>query len=81
MHNPGRQYYRPNLTAAEERALLRRNYLVLMTGQATLGLIAEDMLGIAVEGRPDTVVLHFAVTARTPGGSGARSWDTLPSRL
>ncbi len=65
MDNPGRQYYHPNLTAAEERALLRRNYLVLMTGQAALGLIAEDMLGIAVEGRPDTVVLHFAVTTRT----------------
>ncbi|MFB8201245.1 SigE family RNA polymerase sigma factor [Kitasatospora purpeofusca] len=66
MHNPGRQYYRPNLTAAEERALLRRNYLVLMTGQVTLGLIAED-IGIAVEGRPDTVVLHFAGPRPHPG--------------
>ncbi|MFB8062509.1 hypothetical protein ACFC6U_40900 [Kitasatospora purpeofusca] len=66
MHNPGRQYYRPNLTAAEERALLRRNYLVLMTGQATLGLIAED-IGIAVEGRPDIVVLHFAGPRPHPG--------------
>jgi hypothetical protein len=63
--HPAEQYYNPNLTAAEERALLRRNYLVLMTGQAALGLIGADMLGIAVEARSDAVVLHFAVTTRT----------------
>ncbi|MFJ1709404.1 hypothetical protein [Kitasatospora sp. NPDC088346] len=65
MDHPAQQYYNPDLTAAEERALLRRNYLVLMTGQAMLGLIGAGMLGIAVEGRRDAVVLHFAITTRT----------------
>jgi len=63
--HPGRQYYNPHLTAAEERTLLRRNYLLLQTGQAALGLIGPDLLGIAVEPRPNAVVLHFAVAVRT----------------
>ncbi|WP_238014203.1 hypothetical protein KZZ52_11960 [Dactylosporangium sp. AC04546] len=65
MEHPAQQYYNPNLTGAEERALLRRNYLVLQTGQAALGLIGPDMLGIAVEAQPDAVVLHFAIAIRT----------------
>ena len=63
--HPGRQYHNPHPTAAEERALLRRNYLLLQTGQAALGLIGPDLLGIAVEPRPDAIVLHFAVAVRT----------------
>ncbi|MEV4613057.1 hypothetical protein AB0K43_10695 [Kitasatospora sp. NPDC049258] len=47
------------------RALMRRNYLLLQTGEAALGLIGPDLLGIAVEPGPDTIVLHFAVTAGT----------------
>ncbi|WP_370353409.1 hypothetical protein [Catenulispora sp. EB89] len=66
MDHPAQQYYNPHLTAAEERTLLRRNYLLLMTGQAALGLIGPDILGIAVEPRPDAVGLHFAVADRTP---------------
>lgn len=64
--HPADRYYNPALTAAQERALLRRNYLLLQTAQAALGLIGPDILGIAVEPREDTVVLHFAVTERTP---------------
>ncbi|MCX5152206.1 hypothetical protein OHB36_36710 [Streptomyces sp. NBC_00320] len=65
MDHPARQYYNPQLTEAEERDLLRRNYLLLQTGQATLGLIGPNLLGIAVELRPDAIVLHFAIAART----------------
>lgn len=49
----------------EERVLLRRNYLLNQTGQAALGLIGPHLRGIAVEPRPDAIVLHFAITART----------------
>jgi hypothetical protein len=65
MDHPARQYYNPSLTAGEERTLLRRNYLLLQTGQAALGLIGPDMLAIAVEAQPDAIVLHFAVAAHT----------------
>ena len=64
--HPADRYYNPRLTAAQERTLLRTNYLLLQTAQAALGLIGPDILGIAVEPRPDAVVLHFAVTGRTP---------------
>ncbi|MFB6783406.1 hypothetical protein ACFCX0_40315 [Streptomyces sp. NPDC056352] len=64
MDHPARQHY-PQLTAAEERDLLRRNYLLLQTGQASLGLIGPDVLGIAVEPRQDEIVLHFAIAAHT----------------
>lgn len=63
--HPADLYSNPRLTAAEERALLRRNYLLLQTGQAALGLIGPDILGIAVEPRRDDVVLHFAVAEHT----------------
>lgn len=66
MDHPARQYYNPRLTAADERILLRRNYLLLMAGQAALGLIGPDIVGVAVEPRPDAVALHFAVAKRTP---------------
>ncbi|MER5728434.1 hypothetical protein ABT084_08840 [Streptomyces sp. NPDC002138] len=65
MDHPARQYYNPQITAAEERDLLRRNYLLIQTGQASLGLIGPDVLGIAVEPRPEEIVLHFAIAART----------------
>nr|WTB28166.1 hypothetical protein OG781_00020 [Streptomyces sp. NBC_00830]WTB35917.1 hypothetical protein OG781_46565 [Streptomyces sp. NBC_00830] len=65
MDHPARQYYNPQLTAAEERDLLRRNYLLLQAGQASLRLIGPDLLGIAVEPRPGAIVLHFAVAAVT----------------
>ncbi|WIX93235.1 hypothetical protein [Amycolatopsis sp. DG1A-15b] len=65
MDHPARQYYNPSLTASEERTLLRRNYLLLQTGQAALGLIGPDMLAIAVEAQPEAIVLHFAVAAHT----------------
>lgn len=63
--HPADLYFNPRLTAAEERTLLRRNYLLLQTGQAALGLIGPDILGIAVEPRPDDVILHFAVAEHT----------------
>ncbi|MFJ3882918.1 hypothetical protein ACIPW5_36380 [Streptomyces sp. NPDC090077] len=65
MDHPARQYYNPQITAAEERDLLRRNYLLIQTGQASLGLIGPYVLGIAVEPRPEEIVLHFAVAAHT----------------
>ncbi|WP_326790578.1 hypothetical protein [Streptomyces sp. NBC_00151] len=65
MDHPARQYYNPQLTADEERVLLRRNYLLNQTGQAALGLIGPHLRGIAVEPRPDAIVVHFAITART----------------
>ncbi|MER7756691.1 hypothetical protein [Kitasatospora sp. NPDC097643] len=65
MEHPAQQYYNPHLTAAEERALLRRNYLLLQTGQAALGLIGPGMLGIAVEARSGVIVIHFAIANRT----------------
>ena len=47
--HPARQYFNPHLTAAEERTLLRRNYLLLTAGQAAPGLIGSGIFGIAVE--------------------------------
>lgn len=61
--HPAEQYYSPDLSPAEERALLRRNYLLLMAGQAALGLIGPDILGIAVEPRLDEVVFHVAASS------------------
>ncbi|GLY83762.1 hypothetical protein Airi02_016910 [Actinoallomurus iriomotensis] len=66
MAHPAQQYYNPDLTEEEERALLRRNYLLLQAGQAALGLISADMLALAVEPRPDAVVIHVAVSRETP---------------
>lgn len=66
MAHPAQQYYNPDLTEDEERALLRRNYLLLQAGQAALGLISTDMLALAVEPRPDAVVIHAAVSRETP---------------
>jgi len=63
--HPARQYYNPHLTPDEERALLRRNYLLLHAGQATLGLIGSNLLAIAVEPGPSAIVLHFAIAAHT----------------
>ncbi|MFC5188126.1 hypothetical protein [Actinomadura harenae] len=60
--HPAEFHYSPDLNPAEQRALLRRNYLLLMTGQAALGLIGPDILAIAVEPRPDEVVLHIAAS-------------------
>ncbi|WP_345190851.1 hypothetical protein [Streptomyces lavendulae] len=65
MDHPARQYYNPQITATEERDLLRRNYLLIQTLQASLGLIGPDVLAIAVEPRPEEIVLHFAVAALT----------------
>lgn len=66
MDHPARQYYNPVISAADERALLRRNYLLIQAGQAALGLIGPDLLGIAIEPRPGAIVLHFAIGVRTP---------------
>ena len=67
MDHPAQQYYNPNLTDTEERALLRCNFLLLLqTCQAALGLIGPNMFAIAVEPQTEAVVLHFAVTASTP---------------
>ena len=66
MEHPAPQYYNPDLTEDQERTLLRRNYPLLMTGQAALGLISEDINGLAVEPRPDAVVIHAAVKRETP---------------
>lgn len=63
--HPADRYSNPRLTADQERALLRTNYLLLQAGQAALGLIGPDLLGIAVEPRPDDVILHFAVAEHT----------------
>jgi hypothetical protein len=64
---PGKSsYYDPNLSPEEWRALARRNFLVLMAGQAALGLISPDVVGVAVEPGTDEVVLHVAVLRRTP---------------
>ncbi|WP_329375696.1 hypothetical protein OG625_00155 [Streptomyces sp. NBC_01351] len=65
MDHPARQYYNPHITAAEERVLLRRNYLLNQTGQAALGLVGPHLHGIAVEPRPNAIVLHFAIIERT----------------
>ncbi|MCX5409911.1 hypothetical protein OHA37_39490 [Streptomyces sp. NBC_00335] len=65
MDHPARRYYNPEITATEERDLLRRNYLLIQTLQASLGLIGPDVLAIAVEPRPEEVVLHFAVAELT----------------
>ena len=64
--HPARQYYNPDLTEDQERTLLRRNYLLLMTGQAALGLIGEEINGLAVEPRSDAVGIHAAVERETP---------------
>jgi len=62
--HPIEQYYNPRLTPTQQRALMRTNYLLLQTGQAALGLIGPNMLGIAVEPRTDDlIVLHFAIAA------------------
>ncbi|MEY9932556.1 hypothetical protein ABH926_007207 [Catenulispora sp. GP43] len=65
MPHPAEQYYSPKLSLSEERALLRRNYLLLMTGHAALGLIGPEIRGIAIETRPDDIILHIAATADT----------------
>ena len=64
MNHPAEQYYNLRL-GDEEKALLRRNYLLLMTGQAALGLIGPDVLGIALELRAQAVVLHVAALQET----------------
>ncbi|MGW3828897.1 hypothetical protein ACWEAF_43535 [Streptomyces sp. NPDC005071] len=66
MAHPAQKYYNPDLSDGEERALLRRNYLLLMTGQAALGLIGSDLLGLAVEPRQGEVVIHAAIRRETP---------------
>ena len=66
MAHPAQQNYDPDLTKDEERVLLRRNYLLLQTAQAALGLISADMLALAVEPRPDALVIHVAVSRETP---------------
>jgi hypothetical protein len=66
MAHPAQQYYDPDLTEGEERVLLRRNYLLLQTAQDALGLISADMLALAVELRPDALVIHVAVNRETP---------------
>lgn len=66
MAHPAQQYYNPELTEDEVRALLRRNHLLLQTSQAALGLISADILALAVEPRPDAVVIHTAVSRNTP---------------
>ncbi|HEY6738074.1 MAG TPA: hypothetical protein VI076_04435 [Actinopolymorphaceae bacterium] len=48
-----------------ESTVDQENRVVLYTVQALLGLISEDIKAIAVESRPERVVLHFAVTHRT----------------
>jgi hypothetical protein len=63
--HPAQQYYNPDLTPAQERALLRRNYLLIEAVQAALGLIGPDLLGIAVEDDAEAIILHFAVARRT----------------
>lgn len=63
--HPAEQYYSANLSLSEERDLMRRNYLLLQTGQAALGLIGPEVIGIAVEARPDEIVIHVAVTEVT----------------
>ena len=65
MPHPAEQYYSPHLSLAEERALLRLHYLLLQTGQAALGLIGPDILGIAIEPRFDEAILHVSATAHT----------------
>lgn len=65
MDHPAQQYYNPQLGADEEKALLRRNFLLLMTGQAALGLIGPGILGIAVEPRAQAVVIHVAALQDT----------------
>lgn len=65
MPHPAAQYYSAYLTPAEERTLLRRNYLLLQAGQAALGLIGPDILAIAVEPRHDEVILHIAIASHT----------------
>ena len=62
---PAAQYNNADLTAEQERTLLRRNYLLLMTGQAALGRIGPDILGIAVEPRPGAVVIHIAARQKS----------------
>jgi hypothetical protein len=64
--HPAQQYYNPDITAEQERALLRRNYLLLQISQAARGLISREILGIAVEPRPEAVVIHAAVSQETP---------------
>lgn len=66
MTHPAQQYYNPDLSDGEERALLRRNYLLLMTGQAASRLIGPDLLGLAVEPRQGEVVIHAAIRRETP---------------
>lgn len=67
MEHPARRYYNPDLTDAEERALLRRNYLLLQTSQAARGLIGRQIVGVAVEPGVGEVVLHIAVRKHTTG--------------
>jgi len=45
--------------------MLRRNYLLLQAGQAALGLIGRDLLGLATEPRPEEIVIHAAVARET----------------
>ncbi|MEU8074899.1 hypothetical protein AB0B31_05570 [Catellatospora citrea] len=63
--HPAGQFHHPELNPDQEQTLLRRNYLLLQVGQASLGLIGRDVLGLAVEPRPGGIVLHLAVRQET----------------
>lgn len=43
-------------------ALEWENHVVLMVGQALLGLVSPEMRGVAVEFDGESVTVHFAVT-------------------
>jgi len=65
MNHPAEQYFNSRLGTDDQEALLRRSYMLLMTGQAALGLIGPDVLGIALELRAQAVVLHVAALQDT----------------
>ncbi len=60
------RYLAPELTSDQRYELARRNYLLLQLGQAALGSIGPDILGLAVEPRCDAIVIHAALARQTP---------------
>lgn len=58
-------YMNPDFTADQRRHLRRINYLVLMTGQAALGLIGPGWRALAVGVSDQEIVVYAAVEVAT----------------
>ncbi len=73
------QFYNPELSPAEVDALDWANWLVVQSTQAFLGAISDNVLGIAIEPRPNAVTIH--VTLREPSETDDEAIDDALSYL